>query len=397
MAPSKRLTVVINVMAVFCFLMMWRRVRGLLDVISMDHTESRWIDRLIFHEAGTFSDLQQSVGKHQTLLQSISLHNRRLAQAVDEEASDMVLAGGAGAEVVLARAGEAVADGEGDFGELWLEEIKRAVAASHNDYAKAVESNGGRDLKAASARFGGDEEGKHMCLGAAGVESALGEHLGLVKATGMTDFASAELGGEVVFANRLTSPSHPTDDGSALSGTMRHVLGLRTRFPPPAFVLAKQPSLGGGAALVAGGDGSQTGSSGGSGGGGLLTGQCWAFPGTVGKLTVALARAVVVTHLTLEQRPPYAASAGEASAAPKEVKVWALKTPTDQSPRLLANFTFDQRRGQAKQTFKVHSNTNAVEPATLVTLDVRSNHGNPDFTCIHKFRVHSVDATSTGE
>jgi hypothetical protein len=178
---------------------------------------------------------------------------------------------------------------------------------------------------------------------------------------------------------------------------MRHVLGLQAHFPPPSFVITKDHTdehlqHGGSSSsdahsslLVAGGErGGGGGGSGGRGSGSELTGQCWAFDGTSGKLTVALARAVVVTHVTLEQRPESETSASEASAAPQEVKVWALSSPTDQAPRLLGHLSYDQRRGQAKQTFKLETPTNTTTTtagaaqASFITLDVRSNHGNPE-------------------
>jgi hypothetical protein len=132
---------------------------------------------VVAQEAGTFSDLQQSVGKHQSLLHGIAFHNRKLAHAVDDEAAGAVLAGGAGAEMVLARSETALADG--DFEGLWLGEIKSAIAASHREYERAVAASGGRDPNLGLAAWG--SSGKAVCLDGAGVESALAEHLSLVK------------------------------------------------------------------------------------------------------------------------------------------------------------------------------------------------------------------------
>ena len=88
----------------------------------------------------------------------------------------------------------------------------------------------------------------------------------LRKAGYTTNFASRDLGGSIVFSDMLTSPSfspppstssinRTIDDGGDSAGgaggagggghvaeTMRHVLGLRSIFPPPESVIERKGS-----------------------------------------------------------------------------------------------------------------------------------------------------------
>lgn len=53
--------------------------------------------------------------------------------------------------------------------------------------------------------------------------------------------------------------------------------------------------------------------------------------------------------------------------------------------------TYDINTTENIQNFVVKS---AVErPVRIVTLKVLSNSGNPDYTCLYRFRVHGAPAT----
>jgi len=370
-------------------------MRGVLTNIEKDYSEAGWIDRLIYHEAGTFSDLRQQVEMQSSLLEGIGALNARLLEATSEgELADSLNK----AEAALAKL-EAI-EGE-SFDDLWLADIRATMRQAHERSIRDGSALGVR-TETGGGQGGGQGATSGRCVDEPSVLALLGAKLEQVRAALATDFAARESGGVVVFSNRLTSPSFP-QEGQLLSGTMRHVLGLRAPFPPPDFVISNQGSMGD--RLVGGGRGDL----GGAAGSGLASeateakgdrfvAQCWAMGGTEGTFTVRLARPVKVTHVSLEQRPAFASSRHEELAAPKQFTVFGLTSPTDESPLKLGTFEYAPlsnglsnggQAGTPKQTFALPFGGSG-KPVSLVTLLVRSNHGNPDYTCIHKFRVHSV-------
>ena len=87
-------------------------------------------------------------------------------------------------------------------------------------------------VRAAAAR----QPPKATCVVAANVRQLV--HRDLQKhssdAVGMHDYAAAQLGGTIVTAQQLTSPSYDPEQGGALvSSTMLHILGFNGAFAPP--------------------------------------------------------------------------------------------------------------------------------------------------------------------
>ncbi|XP_043972983.1 SUN domain-containing protein 3-like [Gambusia affinis] len=90
------------------------------------------------------------------------------------------------------------------------------------------------------------------------------------------------------------------------------------------------------------------------GGTDLNPGQCWAFAGFPGRLSIALSHKATVTHVSLGHIPKIASPTSSISSAPKEFYVYTEK---------VGSFRY-------------------------VTLQVNSNWGHPDYTCLYNFRVH---------
>ena len=67
-----------------------------------------------------------------------------------------------------------------------------------------------------------------------------------------------------------------------------------------------------------------------------------------------------------------------------------LDTIEDPNPIVLGNFTYDiDNVKNPVQTFKV---VEVQKPITYVELKIDSNYGNPEYTCLYRFRVHgSID------
>jgi hypothetical protein len=90
------------------------------------------------------------------------------------------------------------------------------------------------------------------------------------------------------------------------------------------------------------------------------------------------------------------------SSAPKDFQVsgWyqGLGDDSDkQQPTAtnLGEFTYDIEKSNA-QTFQLDKTTTDAQVINTVRLDFFSNHGQPDLTCIYRFRVHGSEPGSLG-
>ncbi|XP_039299840.1 uncharacterized protein LOC120348935 isoform X2 [Nilaparvata lugens] len=119
---------------------------------------------------------------------------------------------------------------------------------------------------------------------------------------------------------------------------------------------------------------------------GMHPGECWAFSGQLGYVVLQLSSTIIVTGFTLEHIPRSLAPHGRIDSAPKDFSVWGLRDEDDKEETFLGRYRF-QDNGTSLQTFKA----NAVEdPFRLVELKIESNHGNLEYTCLYRFRVHGV-------
>ncbi|CAH1116003.1 unnamed protein product [Phaedon cochleariae] len=114
----------------------------------------------------------------------------------------------------------------------------------------------------------------------------------------------------------------------------------------------------------------------------MSPGHCWAIKGSQGGAIVKLIGQVVISSVSIEHIPEYISPTGEISSAPKEFSVWGLRSATDRGQQL-GQFTYDMH-GPLVQTFTI-KNSKTFE---YVEFTVLSNHGNSDFTCVYRFRVH---------
>ncbi|XP_077476475.1 SUN domain-containing protein 3-like isoform X2 [Stigmatopora argus] len=116
----------------------------------------------------------------------------------------------------------------------------------------------------------------------------------------------------------------------------------------------------------------------------LQPGNCWAFGGARGNLTVALSHPVVVTSVTLGHVAKSISPTGDIPHAPKEFSIYGLTSAN--SPAIkLGNFKYN-RNGLSFQNFRVSDKGSPV--STHVTLRVESNWGDPTYTCLYSFKVH---------
>jgi SUN domain-containing protein 1/2 len=120
---------------------------------------------------------------------------------------------------------------------------------------------------------------------------------------------------------------------------------------------------------------------------GVQPGECWAFKGSQGFVVIQLAGAVVPTRFSMEHIPKSMSPNSNIDSAPKDFVVYGLKTEKDKNPVLLGRYLYDDNKDPL-QIFEVEHHSNQAFP--FIELDIVSNYGNGNYTCLYRFRVHGV-------
>lgn len=170
--------------------------------------------------------------------------------------------------------------------------------------------------------------------------------------TGIVDYASEFAGGEIV--------STGCTESYDLKGASYKILGLPIWSPPniPRFVIQPNSS----------------------------PGQCWYFRGNKGSLVIKLSRAIRPESFSYEHIPVRNAPDGHINSAPKHFEVRGLDGENADDNWLLGEFDYD-RDGDPIQFFRFE---NTDRPLEYVEFNVLDNHGNEEFTCLYRIRVHGV-------
>ncbi|CAG5123377.1 unnamed protein product [Candidula unifasciata] len=116
-------------------------------------------------------------------------------------------------------------------------------------------------------------------------------------------------------------------------------------------------------------------------------GECWAFKGQTGFIVLQLSLPIEPSGFTLEHIPRSLTLTGDISSAPKEFAVFGLVSERDTQGISLGNYTYKDN-GTPIQFFPVQNTSKNI--FQLVELRILSNHGNKDYTCIYRFRVHGT-------
>ncbi|KAM3964565.1 klaroid protein [Aphomia sociella] len=127
---------------------------------------------------------------------------------------------------------------------------------------------------------------------------------------------------------------------------------------------------------------------------GAMPAECWAFQGFPGYLVVRTYAVIEVTGFSLEHMSRLLAVDGKIESSPKNFSVYGLHGEMDPEPHLFGDYMYDAN-GTAIQYFPVKypktTNIGGVDyPVAfdIIELRVESNHGNPTYTCVYRFRVH---------
>ncbi|XP_045771870.1 uncharacterized protein LOC123871884 [Maniola jurtina] len=132
---------------------------------------------------------------------------------------------------------------------------------------------------------------------------------------------------------------------------------------------------------------------------GAMPAECWAFQGFPGYLVIRTYAIIEVTGFSLEHMSRLLAVEGKIESAPKNFSVYGLHGELDPEPHLFGEYMYDAN-GTSIQYFPVKYpktvNIDGVEyPVAydILELRVESNHGNPTYTCVYRFRVHGNPLT----
>jgi len=120
---------------------------------------------------------------------------------------------------------------------------------------------------------------------------------------------------------------------------------------------------------------------------GVQPGECWAFKGSSGFVVIKLSEKIVPTKFSFEHISKSMSPSGKIDSAPRDFVVYGLRHEKDTDPVKLGKYTYMQDQDPL-QFFEVMFPTK--EAFSYIELDVVSNHGNINYTCVYRFRVHGV-------
>ncbi|XP_071669745.1 SUN domain-containing protein 3-like [Patagioenas fasciata] len=114
-------------------------------------------------------------------------------------------------------------------------------------------------------------------------------------------------------------------------------------------------------------------------------GNCWPFPGSQGHVFIKLSVPVVPRAITMDHVSGTAFHGESLSGAPKDFAVYGFKEEHEEQGTFLGQFTFLASLNPS-QTFQLKNELPGV--VNYIRLEVLSNWGHPDYTCLYRFRVH---------
>ncbi|CAK6982588.1 uncharacterized protein LOC128381804 [Scomber scombrus] len=116
-------------------------------------------------------------------------------------------------------------------------------------------------------------------------------------------------------------------------------------------------------------------------------GNCWAFRGSTGFLVIRLSMRILPSAFSLEHIPKNLAPSRTLHSAPRDFSVYGLDDERQEKGKLLGSFTYDED-GEALQTYSVTEENE--QTFQIIEVQVLSNWGHPEYTCMYRFRVHGT-------
>ncbi|XP_015109472.1 uncharacterized protein LOC107036204 [Diachasma alloeum] len=120
----------------------------------------------------------------------------------------------------------------------------------------------------------------------------------------------------------------------------------------------------------------------------LQPGVCWAFQDFPGYLLIKVRAPIKVTGFTLEHAPRSILPNNEMKSAPRKFNVWGLREENDAAPVSFGEYEFLDS-DDSLQYFPVQNN-DIKDAYEYIELRIHSNHGQLEYTCLYRFRIHGV-------
>lgn len=117
----------------------------------------------------------------------------------------------------------------------------------------------------------------------------------------------------------------------------------------------------------------------------ISPGECWAFKGTKGYLVIKLSQMIIPSAFSYEHIPKQISRDGNIDSAPKEFQVRGLADENDKDGHILGNYVYEDNN-KPMQYFLIQDPN--PQPFQFIELVIVSNHGQQDYTCLYRFRVH---------
>ncbi|KAI7961541.1 hypothetical protein MJO28_002030 [Puccinia striiformis f. sp. tritici] len=117
----------------------------------------------------------------------------------------------------------------------------------------------------------------------------------------------------------------------------------------------------------------------------LNLGVCWPFHGTTGQISIQLSRTIWVEGITIGHVSR--SLAYDIRTAPKQFELWGLDPSShEDDENLLLEGTYSIDGLENVQQFLAPKID--LQPYSQVLFKIKSNHGNPDLTCLYRVQVH---------
>ena len=118
---------------------------------------------------------------------------------------------------------------------------------------------------------------------------------------------------------------------------------------------------------------------------GVQPGECWAFKGSSGYIVIQLSEPIHPTQFSLEHISSSMSPSGKIDSAPRDFIVYGLQGEKDENPVELGEYTYLDN-STPLQFFPVQHPSDLSFP--YIELDIKTNYGNINYTCLYRFRVH---------
>ncbi|XP_052671753.1 SUN domain-containing protein 5-like [Harpia harpyja] len=117
----------------------------------------------------------------------------------------------------------------------------------------------------------------------------------------------------------------------------------------------------------------------------LSPGDCWPLQGPQGQVVIRLPARVHLTAVTMQHIYKEVSPSGTVTSAPRDVAVFGVDADGEEET-LLGTFTYNVEK-EATQTFPL-KDAPLPRAFSYIKLLVKSNWGNPAYTCIYRVQVH---------